>query len=173
MIKKLNLMLLTMFGVGYIKYAPGTFASFLTCILYFVLIYLDNFWIWFFYYFLFILIVIYSIVLVDKMSKHFSEVDAQEIVIDEFIGQSIPIISLLIIFEINDKNFNISSIYDVELLLIIISFILFRFFDTSKPYPINIIDKKFKSGFGVIFDDILAGIYTAVIILIPLIYSFF
>ena len=50
---------------------------------------------------------------------------------------------------------------------------LFRFFDTSKPYPINIIDKKFKSGFGVIFDDILAGIYTAVIILIPLIYSFF
>ena len=77
MIKKLNLMLLTMFGVGYIKYAPGTFASFLTCILYFVLIYLDNFWIWFFYYFLFILIVIYSIVLVDKMSKHFSEVDAQ------------------------------------------------------------------------------------------------
>jgi phosphatidylglycerophosphatase A len=45
---------------------------------------------------------------------------------------------------------------------IIIGFVIFRFFDILKPFPINIIDKKIKNGFGVIFDDLLAGIYSGV-----------
>lgn len=42
----------------------------------------------------------------------------------------------------------------------LIAFILFRFFDIWKPYPIGAIDKKWTDGFGVMFDDVLAAIYT-------------
>ena len=38
-------------------------------------------------------------------------------------------------------------------------FILFRIFDILKPYPVNYYDKNFKNGFGVIMDDVIAGIY--------------
>jgi len=40
---------------------------------------------------------------------------------------------------------------------------LFRFFDIIKPFPINLIDKKMKNGFGVVLDDVLAGIFSAII----------
>ena len=49
---------------------------------------------------------------------------------------------------------------------IIVSFFLFRFFDIVKPYPINIIDKNIKNGFGVMLDDVVAGIYSSIILLI-------
>jgi phosphatidylglycerophosphatase A len=42
-------------------------------------------------------------------------------------------------------------------------FFLFRLFDIFKPYPINIIDKKIKNGFGVMLDDVLAGIYSVIV----------
>ena len=45
-------------------------------------------------------------------------------------------------------------------------FILFRFFDIIKPFPINIFEKKFKNSFGVIFDDIIAGIYVVLTLII-------
>ena len=38
-------------------------------------------------------------------------------------------------------------------------FILFRFFDIKKPFPVNFFDKKFKNSFGVIMDDVIAGFY--------------
>ena len=41
-------------------------------------------------------------------------------------------------------------------------FLLFRLFDILKPFPINLIDKKLKNGFGVVLDDVLAGIFTAI-----------
>ena len=51
-------------------------------------------------------------------------------------------------------------------LWIFLSFILFRIFDIFKPYPINIIDKKVKNGLGVMLDDIIAGIYATIIVII-------
>ena len=45
-------------------------------------------------------------------------------------------------------------------------FVLFRFFDIKKPFPINILDKRFKNSFGVIFDDVLAGIYVVLTLVI-------
>ena len=38
-------------------------------------------------------------------------------------------------------------------------FVLFRFFDIKKPFPINVFDKKYKNSFGVIIDDVIAGFY--------------
>ena len=45
------------------------------------------------------------------------------------------------------------------------SFLLFRFFDILKPFPINILEKKFEGGFGIMIDDIAAAIYSAFIII--------
>ena len=55
--------------------------------------------------------------------------------------------------------------------MIIISFLLFRFFDILKPFPIKYFDQKYKNSFGILFDDLLAGIFTTVLISIPLIIS--
>jgi len=46
------------------------------------------------------------------------------------------------------------------------SFILFRIFDIFKPYPINLIDQKLKNGFGVMLDDMIAGIFSSILALI-------
>ena len=155
MIKKINILILTMFGVGKSNYAPGTVASFLTCLIFIffynlkinILMLLS----------IVVLIFIFSVYSIDAYKKSFSSIDAKEIVIDEFIGQSIPLLTIYNFIEKNNSNHFI--------LYTFISFVLFRLFDIWKPYPINKIDQKIKNGFGVILDDIVAGIYTIVILL--------
>jgi phosphatidylglycerophosphatase A len=92
MYKKFNLLILTMFGLGNSRYAPGTVASFVTCLLYiFLFNYKVNILILIG---LVSLIFLYSIVILDELKNSFSEIDAKEIVIDEFVGQSIPLLSI-------------------------------------------------------------------------------
>ena len=142
-------------GIGTSKYAPGTVASFVTCLIY----------IWFYnlqvnIFFLILsafVIFIFSVYAIDRYKKSFSEIDAKEIVVDEFIGQSIPVLTVYNFIEINNLNHFIFYTF--------ISFILFRIFDIWKPYPIKKIDIKMKNGFGVILDDIVAGIYSVIILL--------
>ena len=145
-----------MFGVGNSNYAPGTVASFITCLLY---IWLYNYNINIFFILLGLIIVfLFSVYSIDEFKNSFSEIDAKEIVIDEFIGQSVPMVSLYNFIEKNNLNHFI--------LYTFIAFILFRIFDIFKPYPINKIDEKMKNGFGVILDDIVAGVYSSFILLI-------
>ena len=145
-----------MFAIGNSKYAPGTVASFITSLIFI-----------FFYFIqvniLFLIlgvstVFIFSVYSIDRLKNSFSEVDAKEIVIDEFVGQSIPILSIYSFILKNDVG---SFIF-----FVCISFVLFRFFDIIKPYPINKIDKNIKNGFGVMLDDVIAGIYSSVILLI-------
>ena len=144
-----------MFGLGNSKYAPGTAASFVTCLIY---IFFFNFQIDIVFLILGVsLISIYSVYSIDKFKNSFSETDAKEIVIDEFIGQSIPVLTIYSFLEKNNL--------DGFILYTFTSFILFRIFDIYKPYPINKIDQNIKNGFGVILDDIVAGIYSIVILL--------
>ena len=150
-----------MFGLGYSKFAPGTLASFATAFLFYILFkvgYLESGG----FYLIYIVIVIFffGILLIDKFSSSFVEKDAQEIVIDEFVGQNVPLLSLLFI------PFNSDTVNEDFTILIILSFILFRFFDIIKPFPINIIDKKMKNGLGVMLDDLVAGVFSAIIIYI-------
>ncbi len=155
MIKKLNILMLTMLGVGHSKYAPGTVASFITCLIYILFF---NLKINIIFLILAVsLIIIYSVYSIDKYANSFSETDAKEIVIDEFIGQSIPVLTIYSFLEKNNL--------DGFILYTFTSFILFRIFDIYKPYPINKIDQNIKNGFGVILDDIVAGIYSIVILL--------
>ena len=153
MYKKFNLLILTMFGLGNSRYAPGTVASFVTCLIYIVLFnYKVNILILIG---LVSLIFLYSIFILDELKNSFSEIDAKEIVIDEFVGQSIPLLSIYNLVLFNNINNFILYTFSV--------FFLFRLFDIFKPYPINIIDKKIKNGFGVMLDDVLAGIYSVIV----------
>ena len=172
MIKNIGIPVLTLFGIGYFKYAPGTAASFITCLLFYILgeshfVLHDNK----IYILIFILFIFfYSIIFIDRLSKFFKKIDAREIVVDEFVGQSIPLIAIL--FRPKDFLPPIPQDYSTFvadapwIIWILLSFILFRFFDIVKPYPINLIDKKIKNGFGVMFDDVVAGIFTTLILYI-------
>ena len=157
--------LITMFGIGYFRYAPGSIASLITCLIFYM------FWsFWgiknlFFPFLLFVIIIfIYSTILIDKF---YENNDAKEIVIDEFIGQSIPLLAMINI-KLKLKLISTPFMdYPTEI-WILLSFVLFRFFDILKPFPINLIDKKFKNGFGIILDDIIAGVFTTICIYIIL-----
>ena len=145
-----------MFGLGNSKYAPGTAASFVTCLIY---IFFFNFQIDIVFLILGVsLISIYSVYSIDKFKNSFSETDAKEIVVDEFIGQSIPVLTIYSFLEKSDIG--------IFILYTFISFILFRIFDILKPYPINKIDQNIKNGLGVILDDVVAGIYSIIIFII-------
>ena len=169
--------MLTMFGIGYSKYVSGTVASFVTCIIYF-LIYMSSFSLFLLFYnpeyvvWFLIIITISSINLINdrsfrhKFAKLFKKNDPKEIVIDEFIGQSIPIISYsyLSFFKVGPSFDSFFIFFEGRPFIgwLITSFILFRFFDILKPFPINIIDKKMKNGLGIMLDDIIAGIYSTI-----------
>ena len=144
-----------MLGLGNSKFAPGTIASFVTCIIY---IWSYNLQVNILILILIVSIIfIYSVYSIDRYKNSFSDIDAKEIVIDEFIGQSIPILTIYSFIEKNNLNHFI--------LYTFISFVLFRIFDIWKPYPIKNIDKKMKNGFGVVLDDLVAGFYSVIILI--------
>ena len=149
-----------MLGVGNSRYAPGTMASFITCLI-FIYIYDRQIHI-FFLILSTSVIFIFAIYSIDSFKNSFSKVDAKEIVIDEFIGQSIPVLTMYCLIEKNNLNHFIFYTF--------LSFILFRIFDIWKPYPINKIDQNIKNGFGVMIDDVVAGIYSAALLLVVFIF---
>ena len=158
MINKLNAIFVTFFGIGKIKKIPGTFASLATTLLLFFLFHIlnvsPNI-------ILFAVIIIFFISLyaVNIFIKDLSNKDPKEVVIDEVIGQSIP----LYLYEVSHSIPKDSS--DVLKFYLII-FILFRFFDTAKPFPVNYFDKNFKNSFGVIMDDVCAGLYVVAVLVL-------
>ena len=140
-----------MFGLGKIKFMPGTFGSLATTIILFYLFHTLNISSYIILIGL-IIIFIYSFYAVSTYTKDNKSKDPEEIVIDEFLGQSIPIY----LYEISHgttKESNEAIVYYS------LFFILFRYFDIMKPFPVNFFDKNFKNSFGVIMDDICAGIY--------------
>jgi len=151
MIKTFNSLLVTMFGLGKIKFMPGTFGSLATTIILFYLFHTLNISPYIILIGL-IIIFIYSFYAVSTHTKDDENKDPGEIIIDEFLGQSIPIY----LYEISHgttKESNEAIVYYS------LFFILFRYFDIMKPFPVNFFDKNFKNSFGVIMDDICAGIY--------------
>ena len=151
MINNLNTLFVTMFGLGKIPKIPGTFGSLGTVILLYFLFHTLNISS---NLILIILIIIftYSFSAVATHIKERENKDPKEVIIDEFIGQSIPIY----LYEIShgtEKTANEAIIF------YIICFVLFRFFDIAKPFPVSFFDKNFKNSFGVIMDDVCAGFY--------------
>ena len=158
MIKTFNYLFVTFFGIGTMRFAPGTITSLITTILLYSLFHIINFSNNFILLSL-VLVFLYSFYAVSEYIKDNKNKDPKEVVIDEFIGQSIPIY----LYEIahgSEKN------SEEAILFYIYIFILFRFFDIKKPYPVNYFDEKYKNSFGVIFDDVIAGLYVVLTLII-------
>tara|TARA_B100000678_G_scaffold262038_1_gene243910 strand:- start:42 stop:536 length:495 start_codon:yes stop_codon:yes gene_type:complete len=158
MINKLNSIFVTFFGIGKIKKIPGTFASLATTLLLFFLFHIlnvsPNIIL-----FAVIIIFLISLYAVNIFIKDLSNKDPKEVVIDEVIGQSIP----LYLYEVSH---NIPKDFNDALKFYLIIFILFRFFDIAKPFPVNYFDKNFKNSFGVIMDDVVAALYVVLILIL-------
>ena len=140
-----------MFGLGKIPKIPGTFGSLATAILLYLFFHKLNISSNLILIGL-ILIFIYSFVAVAAHIKDNENKDPKEVIIDEFIGQSIPIY----LYEISHGT---EKSPDEAVIFYFICFILFRFFDIAKPFPVSFFDKNFKNSFGVIMDDVCAGLY--------------
>ena len=145
---KISQIFSTLFFIGYVKWAPGTFGSIFSLI---TIIFLHNIVNKNEFIILFICILLMATICIKIYSKSVNKHDAKEIIIDEFLG-----IYLIIICSYDFKIFNNEF---VKILLILL---FFRIFDILKPFPANWIDKNLKNSYGIILDDIVAGIYTII-----------
>jgi len=145
MINKFIVNFCTLFNLGFIKFMPGTFGSLVSLPIGYIILKLFGFWIFILIITLLLAISYYAIskYLIAKKSK-----DPKEIIIDEFIGQFIALIFI-----------------PDTILGLLVSFLLFRFFDITKLYPINKAE-KIPGAIGVLADDVVAGLMTACIIII-------
>ena len=140
--------------IGKIKYAPGTVASLVTCLLFLLSINIFNISI----ILLFTLIIFfYSFVAINNFFKEFNADDPQEIVIDEVVGQMLTLLAI----PIYETLFPLPKIY-----YCVAAFLAFRLFDIWKPYPISYVDNNVKGALGIMLDDILASIYSIIVLTI-------
>lgn len=134
----------TGFGSGYVPIAPGTAGAAVGCLglwLYIYFIGIENYW---YFQIGFLLITILTTILgaiaTREVEKEWGE-DPSKVVIDEIIGVWISLLFLPLTWQ-----------------NILLGFILFRFFDITKPFGIRRLE-AIKNGWGVMLDDVLAGIY--------------
>ena len=137
----------SIFYVGYIKFAPGTCGSIASLLILYPFI---KFIILSFEALIIVFIILFFIsnLCINFFSNFTNSNDSKHIVIDEFLGIFIILIFYDFIFIYND------------FITLILIFFIFRLFDIIKIFPANYIDKNLKNGYGVIMDDIVAGIYT-------------
>ena len=136
----------TLFGIGFISIAPGTFGSLCAIFVWYVFI---DFLSIFYFIVLFLFVLSVSFYFTGNYLDNYKKKDPSEVIVDEFLGQSIPLLFIV--------SFNI---YEV-----LIAFVTFRFFDIYKIYPINKME-DLKGSYGVILDDIVAGIYSLIILML-------
>ncbi len=184
MLYKIAKLIATVFYIGKIPIAPGTFgslASFPICyiIMYFTLKYqvvfgitsLDQSQLQFVSLLLieiiatlilFIIGIYFSAIYIKNSDKK----DPKEVVIDEVVGQMLVIIFCSFseaLVQSSKLSYQIPARYIDILFLFLFPFVLFRLFDILKPWPINWCDKNITGAFGIMFDDIVAGIFASVV----------
>ena len=142
----------TLFGVGLIRFAPGTWGTLFSVFL----------WLLFFEKLssntiAVLLAVVLAIVCCHFSSKDLNNKDQKAIVIDELAGMWV---ALLICSPLIESNYNKDDVYGYVNVFIV--FLAFRFFDILKPFPISYFDKNLKNGFGIVFDDLIAGIFAGI-----------
>ena len=156
MLKLINSLFVTLFGIGNLPKVPGSYASLATVIFLYFLFHVLKIPADIFLYFLIVIFII-SLFAVNIFIKDLTNKDPKEVVIDEFIGQSIPICLYEIAHHKPSDSNHVLTFY-------FIMFMLFRIFDITKPYPVSYYDKNFKNSFGVIMDDVCAGLYVVAIL---------
>ena len=131
------------YPIGRVKYAPGTLASLVALVFgyYILIIFKINFFLLFLFSF-----VIFSYLLCEAHIRVYKKKDPNEVVVDEFAGQ---FIALLGIIDSNNISYTLTSL--------LLSFLLFRFFDITKIGPIKRFE-KLPGGIGILSDDLVAGL---------------
>ena len=163
MINKINFLFVTLFGIGKIKKIPGSLASLVTTLFLFFLFHILN---------ISPNIVLISVIIIFFISlyainifiKDLENKDPKEVVIDEFIGQSIPLCLYEVAHNVPKETAEILKFY-------FIMFILFRIFDITKPFPVSYYEKNFKNSLGVIMDDVCAGLYVVAILVLYMVFT--
>jgi len=163
MINKINFLFVTLFGIGKIKKIPGSIASLATTLFLFFLFHVLN---------ISPNIVLISVIIIFFISlyavnifiKDLDNKDPKEIVIDEFIGQSIPLCLYEVAHNVPKETAEILKFY-------FIMFILFRIFDITKPFPVSYYEKNFKNSLGVIMDDVCAGLYVVAVLVLYMVFT--
>ena len=163
MINKINFLFVTLFGIGKIKKIPGSVASLATTLFLFFLFHILN---------ISPNIVLISVIIIFFISlyavnifiKNLENKDPKEVVIDEFIGQSIPLCLYEVAHNVPKETSEILKFY-------FIMFILFRIFDIIKPFPASYYEKNFKNSIGVIMDDVCAGLYVVLILVLYMVFT--
>jgi len=130
-------------GSGAMPFAPGTFGTLMAIPFYLLLQSLPLF-----VYLIFVLVFIaFSSWISDRISRDTHTHDHPGMCIDEFAGFFVTMIH---------------APHGAQ--WVILGFLLFRLFDIWKPWPIHVIDEKVHGGFGMVLDDIVAGVFAMVII---------
>lgn len=130
----------TLGPIGYLPYAPGTYGSVLACILLY-------FFSSVFTHPLFVLIfIVVSLIVLNSLTLEVS--DPGYIIIDEVAGMFIAMTG-----------------QGVTFLSLLAGFVLFRFFDIVKPYPIRRVEALPK-GYGILADDIVAGVFANLLLIL-------
>ena len=163
MINKINFLFVTLFGIGKIKKIPGSIASLATTLFLFFLFHILN---------ISPNIVLISVIIIFFISlyavnifiKDLDNKDPKEIVVDEFIGQSIPLCLYEVAHNVPKETAEILKFY-------FIMFILFRIFDITKPFPVSYYEKNFKNSLGVIMDDVCAGLYVVAVLVLYMVFT--
>ena len=157
---KIYELIATGFYVGKIKKAPGTWGSLLAVFGWFF----DNWFLekfaggnWQIYWLIALAALCFlSVKSTEFYQNKYDKKDAPEIVIDEICGQ----ILLFYIFSLFAGKMVLSWP------LLLLGFVLFRLFDITKPFPICLVDKNLKTPFGVLLDDLIAGFFGAIVMIL-------
>ena len=132
------------FGLGLLPKAPGTYGTLAAFPIYIVLVRFSTMT----YCIVLLILLLAAIYTVSYTSKALHNHDDSRIVCDEFVAY------LLVLLFTKQTAF-----------FMLLSFVMFRFFDIVKPWPINLIDSKVEGGYGIVLDDIIAAIYSIFIII--------
>ena len=134
-------------GIGLIPFAPGTFGSIFAWLVFVIMSHFVNMLIYT------IAIVFIAIWVCEKASVNLIQKDHKSIVIDELAGMWVALVPV-IYFASNQFE---------RIIYACLALVFFRVFDILKPFPISYFDKKYKNGFGIVLDDIIAGIFSGVL----------
>jgi phosphatidylglycerophosphatase A len=126
------------FGSGLAKFAPGTFGTLAAIPIYLLMVQLP----WLIYALITLVAFVIGIHICQVTSDDLQVHDFSGIVWDEFVGFWITMFLI-----------------PPQWQWILLGFILFRFFDIVKPWPIRFLDKHVQGGFGIMIDDVLAGLF--------------
>ncbi len=146
-------------GLGFIPVAPGTFGSLLGIPLGLYLIHLPT-WMA-----LIICLAIFGVfsAMAARAQEHWGQSDCQKIVSDEVLGQALALLSLRHAVEFETYSLGDWNFMAPPWTYVVIGFGLFRILDVVKPYPARTLDRK-SSGMAVIADDVVAGLYAAIVL---------